>query len=88
MKERLTFVVSWYAFLHVVIILLAVILLSPMGMSLDWVFFQKFMSVCGGAFKALVGDELRNYVILGLSPAIWVGMWFTTGKPRFLPWRG
>ena len=43
------------------------------------------MSVYDGGFKALVGDELRNYVILGLSPAIWIGMWFTIGKPRFLP---
>ena len=93
MKERLTLTLAWYAFLHAAIIVsffLVAIVLTALGVdgtgrvgsvieaSAAW--YPK-------AYSAIFG-ELTAQAMLGASPAIWLGLWITTGRPRTLPWRG
>ena len=87
MKERLALVLSWYAFAHVALIAISYV-------------FEQVLHLRRGDW-GLFGDALYSYfrfyertldmpfqLILVVSPAIWVGLWITTGKSRFLPWKG
>jgi hypothetical protein len=47
--------------------------------------YEQFISLYGGFLALLPGGEIVWG--LALSPMIWLILWITTGKPRFLPWK-
>ena len=63
-----------------------VILTSKRGMFEDGPsLYEQFVSFYGGFLALLPGGEIVWG--LALSPMIWLILWITTGKPRFLPWK-
>ena len=92
MKERLTLALSWYAFAHAAILVPAIgIVLSVQFLDLE-IARGGFIDMSFGSYfeiyEAVFGFEYDVVAIIGASPAIWFGLWLTTGKPRILPWRG
>jgi hypothetical protein len=91
MKERLTLTLAWYAFLHaatIVSFFLAAIVLTALGIDgTGWAgSVIEATAWYPKAYSAIFG-ELTAQAMLGASPAIWLGLWITTGRPRTLPWK-
>ena len=88
MKTRITFVLSCYAFIHAGLIAIGLTLadvlhlsqsdLGPLGIVLKAYFT---------GYRSSFGNDLGNMITWWGSPTIWLGLWITTGKPRFLPWQ-
>ena len=91
MKERLTLALSWYAFAHAAILVPALgIVLSVEFLDLELArrgFIETSFGAYFGIYEAVFGFKYDVPAIFGASPAIWFGLWLTTGKPKFLPWR-
>ena len=91
MKERLTLALSWYAFAHAAIIVPAFgIILAVEFLDLEIVkggFIDTSFGAYFEIYEALFGYQYDHVAMIGASPAIWFGLWITTGKPRILPWR-
>ena len=80
---------QWWAFFHALLILTffpMVILTSKRGMFEEGPsLYEQFVSFYGGFLALVPGGEIVWG--LALSPMIWIILWITTGKPRFLPWK-
>jgi hypothetical protein len=79
MKKRLSIVLSWWAFLHLMLIALTLILLEVVGVpqhDFPW-FFEFYFD------RVLRGERV---IIFGLPIVVWIALWSLTGKPRVLPW--
>jgi hypothetical protein len=94
MKERLTLALSWYAFAHTALIAfvflfaatfdaLRIVLDLDLSPS-DWGWFDEALRAYIDIFGDIFGSNLS---VFAASPAIWLGLWLTTGKPRILPWK-
>ena len=96
MKERLALTLAWLAFINAAFMLF--------GFALDYLveLLPALRPIRDGEvmnnliFYYTRPAYLFNFVFGGggavalllWSPAIWFGLWLTTGKPRFLPWKG
>ena len=79
MKDKLALVLSWWAFLHVASIAIAVadwqIGSGAIGNFLEATYFDFFLHFLEDAF------------FFNLPLIIWVALYVFTGSPRLLPWR-
>ena len=79
MKGTLTLALSWWAFLHIALIAIAVA---------DW---QIGSRAIGNFIEATYFDFFllffEDALFLNLSLIIWVALYVFTGSPRLLPWR-
>ena len=79
MKGTLTLALSWWAFLHIALIAIAVA---------DW---QIGSRAIGNFISDIYLDPFSSFseepVILNLPLIIWVALYVFTGSPRLLPWR-
>ena len=86
MKERLTLLLSWYAFAHAAVAATAVLLIIVLGLEPSGL-VNTMLESYTDIFRDLFGRDYDEAVFFLLTPAIWLGLWLTTGKPRFLPWK-
>ena len=80
MKKGLSTALAWWAFLHLVLIAVTLILLEVAGVpqrEFPWLFELYFDQM-------LMGERV---IIFGLPIVIWIALWSTTGKPRVFPWK-
>ena len=88
MKERLKLALSWYAFAQAVLIAVALFLLYVLGLEQELGWFVEALNAYVDIYQDIFGTSLDELVFFGIAPAIWLGLWITTGKPRILPWKG
>ena len=79
LRERLSNVLAWFAFLH------GAICLCVLGLGMN---LPLPLSVEGFvlAYIDLVGADVIEAGILLYTPVIWAFLYVFTGKPRVLPW--
>ena len=79
MKEKISLVLSWWAFLHAVVIAIALA---------DW---QMGSQALGNFIADIYLDPFSSFseepFVLNLPLVIWAALYVFTGSPRFLPWR-
>ena len=78
MKERLSNVLAWFAFIHASICAIALIL-GMLGTKMLFDQLDFYFDLVG--FDGAVKGGLLVY-----SPLIWTLLYVLDGKPRFLPW--
>ena len=83
MKERLTLLLSWFAFAHTAAIAGSLLLIIVLGLEPSGL-VNTTLENYADIFRDLFGSE---NVVFVAPPAIWLGLWLTTGKPRILPWK-
>lgn len=77
MKERLSNVLAWFAFIHGGFCVMGV------GMAL---LNDKRMPDFFDFYFELVGFEVLEVGVLLYSPLVWVLLYVINGNPRFFPW--
>ena len=75
MKERLSNVLAWFAFLHALICVVGMATLND----------NQLLKPIDVYFE-LVGLGYVEIGVLAYSPLIWISLYVLDGKPRFLPW--
>ena len=82
MKDRVFIVLSWFAFVHAVIVLAGVLdgmnNFLPIPSSKVGRFYSDYLSIL------FTGVEIIAYA---MSPTIWLLSYVITGAPRILPWK-
>ena len=80
MKERFLLAVSWWAFLHFAVYVLAVAADILGGLELGGVWEDLLRGYYLGLWQTIE-------IAIGFPFAVWVVLWIGTGSPRILPWR-
>ncbi|MDB4583217.1 hypothetical protein N9164_08700 [Draconibacterium sp.] len=80
-KQNLTRLLSWYAFLHAVT--LSAILFVHFVLNIDMTLLGK----PGKLLEAYFLDLLGRNIAISLSPVLWLILRLLTGSARMLPWR-
>ena len=75
MKERLSNVLAWFAFLHGLVCVVGMATLT-----------DGFLIAPLRVYFELAGLGYFELAILAYSPLIWILLYVLDGKPRFLPW--
>ena len=81
MKTRMTLALAWWAFVHAILLLAGFIDEMNNSLPIPTSEVGRFVS----DYSAIYPDEI---ILYALSPAIWLGLWLTTGNPKVLPWKG
>ena len=81
MKTRITLALAWWAFVHAILLLAGFIDQMNSSLPITTSELGRFVS----DYSTIYQDEI---ILYALSPAIWLGLWLTTGNPKVLPWKG
>jgi hypothetical protein len=81
MTERVCRLLSWYAFLHALILI--AILFVHFVLSID----MKILGEPGKLLEIYFLELLGRNTAICLSPGIWLVLRIVTGAARILPWR-
>ena len=78
--NRLAVVLSWWAFIHVVLIVIGIADEMNSSLPISTSEVGRFIR----DYAALYQHEMIYY---GFSPALWVVLYLVTGRVAVLPWR-
>ena len=81
MKTRITLALAWWAFVNAILLLEGFIDQMNSSLPIPTSELGRFVS----DYSTIYQDEI---ILYALSPAIWLGLWLTTGNPKVLPWKG
>ena len=81
MKTRITLALARWAFVHAILLLAGFIDQMNSSLPIPTSELGRFVS----DYSTIYQDEI---ILYALSPAIWLGLWLTTGNPKVLPWKG
>ena len=81
MKTRITLALAWWAFVNAILLLAGFIDQMNSSLPIPTSELGRFVS----DYSTIYQDEI---ILYALSPAIWLGLWLTTGNPKVLPWKG
>ena len=88
MKKLMATLLSWLAFLSGAMVLnvpFFIVLCSKCDMFESKSLYYRITMGYFDVLATLPGEG--RWLFFGLSPAIWVLLYFWTGKPRVLPWK-
>lgn len=78
--NRLAVILSWWAFIHVVLIIVGIADEMNSSLPIPTSEVGRFIR----DYSALYQHEIIYY---GFSPALWVVLYLVTGRVALLPWR-
>ena len=81
MLDRLTLLLSWWAFIHFAVLTTATILAFVDNY---WLIDLNYRFRYLELFEPYVS---HNQFGFGFAPAVWLVTWILIGRPRILPWR-
>ena len=79
-KNRVAVVLAWWAFIHVVLIIIGIADEMNSSLPIPTSEVGRFIR----DYSALYQHEIIYY---GFSPALWVVLYLVTGRVALLPWR-
>ena len=81
LKNRLSGLLAWWAFLHAGLLLDLTILWALGITPSTFIWFGAFVDVYSNFFA------MNGVLFLCFAPAVWITLWLLTGRSRILPWR-